>query len=1299
MARLGGHTTARALWTALVVIGAVAALVAACTMSPGPEPGRQVVPRPAAAPATEGPPLSKQTQADADRKSAGCVTCHTKTDSPSMHMATTVKLGCIDCHGGRVDVRLPAGAAKDSREYDEVKKQAHVEPRFPDAWRSSANPVRSYTLLNRESLEFLQFVNPGDLRVARRTCGPEGCHPAEVSQVEKSMMTTGPMLWAAALYNNGGYPIKQPRFGESYGPEGAPQRAVTVPLPTPEETAKKGVLPYLDPLPRFEITQPGNILRVFERGQRRPLELGVPTLDEDPGRPANRLSARGLGTLNRTDPVWLNLQKTRLFDPALSFLGTNDHPGDYRSSGCSACHVIYANDRSPVHSGPFARFGNLGRSDTADPTIPKGESGHPIKHVFTNSIPSSQCVVCHHHPGTTVTQSYFGYTWWDNETDGELMYPPTERRLAAWQVDAIQRANPEGSALRGLWSDPEFLANVVDLNPKLKRTQFADFHGHGWVFRGVYKQDRKGNLLDAKGSVVAHDDPERFKKAVHLKDIHLEKGMHCADCHFKQDVHGNGKLYGETRNAIEIDCIDCHGTMQQRTTLKTSGPAAPKGGTELAQLQTPFGQRRFVWRGDKLIQRSMVTKDLEWEVVQTADTVNPNSEWAKAHPGESLRSRLAKTLRKDGKTWGDVPDTEQELAHANARMTCFSCHTAWVTSCFGCHLPMKANERKPLLHNEGDVLRNWTPYNFQTLRDDVFMLGVDGTVTGNRVAPVRSACAVLVGSQNANREWVYAQQQTVSAEGFAGHAFSPFVPHTVRATETKMCTDCHVAAKNDNNAWMAQALMQGTNFYNFLGRYVYVAEGGHGFEAVAVTEREEPQAVIGSYLHEVAYPTGYGKHKERGSVLKESVHHRGRDVLGLFGRDEILSIQLRGEYLYTANGPGGFRAYDVAQVDQKGFSERIVTAPVSPLGQRFYVRTRYATAVASPTTLAVDPTRSRRPENQEQPIHPLYAYLYVTDREEGLVVIGNRAGSRNRPGVATLLDGDPTNNFLERAVTFNPGGILNGAVNLTIAGTYAYVLADRGLVVVSIDDPLKPRVVAEVGPPAIVKPRAVAVQFRYAFVTDAEGLKVADVTFPERPRLLPGAVVRLSDARGLYLARTYAYVAAGAQGLAIIDIERPERPVLDQLYTADGAINDARDVKVGMTNSSLFAYVADGKNGLRVIQLTSPRDTPGNFGFSPRPGPRLIATYPTRGPALAVSKGTDRDRAVDEGGNQIAVFNRLGSRPFNLAEMQRLYLRGGQLYAVSDEPPAPPRPPREELKKEEKEEEAPAPRLRRPGRE
>jgi len=1203
-------------------------------------------------------PLITQSQADADRKSAGCLTCHTATDEPTMHPSGTVRLGCLDCHGGDAETRAPAGAPPGSAPYDETKQRAHPQPRLPELWRSAANPIRPYTRWLQESPDYIRFVNPGDLRVAGETCGTAGCHAAEVQKVRTSMMTHGAMLWGAALYNNGSFPVKDYRFGESYGRDGRPQRLRTWPAPSREETRTKGVLPELAPLPRWEISQPGNVLRVFERGGRRRAEIGNPTREEEPGRPDAKLSDRGFGTLLRTDPVFLGLQKTRLLDPLLSLPGTNDQPGDYRGSGCTACHVIYANDRSPAHSGPYAAHGHQGRSATSDPTIPRDEPGHPIRHRFTRSIPSSQCIVCHIHPGTNMVATYLGYTWWDNEVEGERMYPPEQRRPSLEEQYRVWVRNPEGSAPRGRWSEPEFLEQVgsPEFNRQLKHTQFADFHSHGWIFRAVHKRDRQGRLLDADGSVVSFDDPERFEKAVHLKDIHLEKGMHCVDCHFLQDSHGNGKLYGETRNAVEIDCTDCHGTVRERARLATSGPAAPPGGTPLERLRTPWKQRRFYWKDARLWQRSMVEENREWEVVQVLDTITPGT------PHYSEKSRLAKTLRRDGRTWGDA-GKEAELAHPNSQMTCYGCHTSWTTSCFGCHLSMSANRKMPMLHNEGLETRNWTSYNFQVLRDDVFMLGRDGTVTGSRIAPVRSACAVLVSSQNQNREWLYYMQQTVSAEGFSGQAFSPYVPHTVRGRETKSCSDCHVSEQNDNNAWLAQVLLQGTNFVNHIGRTVYVATGEEGFQAVVVAEREEPPAVIGSDLHRLAYPDNYRQHLARGRELTEAYHHAGN----------VLDLQARGEYLYAALGDGGFRAYDVANIENKGFSERIVTAPVSPLGQRLYVKTRQAMAVGSPSTLALDPLRTRRPENEEQPIHLFYGFLYVADQEEGLVVIGDPDLQSQSPGVGTLLDGDPANNFLKRALAFNPDGVLTGARRLAFAGTYAYVLCNRGLVVVDLDNPLTPRVTAEVGAPALVEPRGLAVQFRYAFVVDREGVKVLDITALDRPRPVPGAVLPLEDARNIYTARTYAYVAGGKQGLVIVDIERPAQPRLDQVFTADGALNDTRDVKVGMTNASVFAYLADGRNGLRVVQLVSPEDTPGHYGFSPRPTPRLIATFHTHGPALAISEGIDRDRAVDETGHQLAVFGRRGSRPFNREEMQRLYLRDGRLYSVTDQPPAPPR--------------------------
>ena len=924
----------------------------------------------------------------------------------------------------------------------------------------------------------------------------------------------------------------------------------------------------------------------------------------------------------------INIHKTRLNDPHLSYFGTNEHPGDYRASGCSGCHVVYANDRDPLHSGGFAAYGNTGLSATGDPTIPKNEKGHPIKHQFTRAVPTSQCMSCHMHQPNSFVNTYLGYIMWDYESDAELLWPKEQRYpTEAEKREALAR-NPEGAAVRGLWSNVEFLERVSSLNPKAKHTQFADYHGHGWNFMAVYKRDRKGNLLDKDGNIVPFDDAEKFSKAVHLRDIHIERGMHCVDCHFSQDNHGNGQLYAEYGNTIEIECQDCHGSATSYTNLRTSGPAAPPGGNDLRLGTTPFGQRRFVWSNGKLIQRSMINPRQQWEVVQVKDTVTPG------HPRFNNKSHYAKTIQ----------NAQGGAAHSDAKMTCYACHTSWMTSCSGCHLPQEQNAKSEMNHYEGTETRNYASYNPQVIRTDTFMIGVNGTTKGKKIAPVRSSSALVLSSTNAFRQRIYIQQPPISAPGYSSQAFNPHVPHTVRTKETQGCGSCHITNENDNNAWMAQLLLQGTNFVNFIGRYVWVA-AEEAIEAVAVTEWDEPQAVIGSSLHKVVYPDYYANHQKNGKKLKEVYEHPSTGAR---------SIQMRGEWAYVAMGENGFYVYDVSNIDNKDFSERIVTAPVSPIGQRTFVKTKFASAVALPTTMPVDPTRKTAliPENQEQPMHPLYRYAYIADREEGLILVD----------VTTLHDGNPSNNFFTRAVTFNPGGALEGAESVYVAGRWVLVGAKKGLVIVDVDRPTQPRIVSTV--PEIHSATGINVQFRYAFVTDEKGLHSVDITDPARPRL--AATLPIEEAKNVYVARTYAYVAAGHNGLVIVDVERPERPVIDQ--TVKEGLHDVHDVKVASTNASAFAYVADGEEGLKIFQLTSPQWTPWYAGFSPRPVPKLIAKKKLEGPALAISKGLDRDRAVDESGYQVSVFNRIGARPMTLPEMQRLFLRDGKIYTVSETP-------------------------------
>jgi hypothetical protein len=1283
----------------------VLALAAGCALaSPVLAASSEETPVPRVYQATPPAPRA-QTPMQAMAKSDGCLTCHTATDQASMHANPGVVLGCVDCHGGDPKVRAPAGsvqraaaghgeghgangaahdgpaegvhkiAAKPAAaggeaghagdghggghaEYDpayrDAMDRAHVLPTLPVTWHypDSANPERTYTALNKESPEFIRFMNPSDYRVVDEACG--ACHKPIIEAAKRSIMATGAMLFGGASYNNGILPYKRYILGESYTRDGEPGK-LEHPGPIDEKAAARGALPMMLPLPQWNITPNPDPFRVFERGGRNIItqfpDIGIPSAVgqlqrlEEPGRPDIRQSNRGTGTGIRISIPVLNIHKTRLNDPLMWFMGTNDQPGDYRNSGCAACHVVYANDRDPRHSSVWAKYGHDGTSHSKDPTIPKGKPGHPVQHAFTSAIPTSQCMVCHMHQPNMFMNTMLGYTMWDYESDAPLMWPEQAQELPLDVQRKTLDRNPEAAVVRGKWADVDFLKKVwTDVNPKAKDTQFADYHGHGWNFRAIFKRDRKGNLLDKDGRLVPNDAPDKFERAVHMSSIHVDVGMQCIDCHFQQDGHGNGNLYGEVADAVEIGCKDCHGTATAYPTLRTSNPAAPPGGHDLSLLRNPDGRRRFEWVDGKLYQRSMTDPNVEWEMSLVKDTVDPS------HPGYNAKSARAKLMGKGtSMAWGTGIAPDQH-AHGDDNMTCYACHTSWTTSCGGCHLPVEANWKTARHHYEGGETRNWASYNPQVARDEMFQLGKHDSTKGGIIAPVRSSSALVLSSTNINRERIYVQQPPISASGYSSQAFAPHYPHTERKTETKTCTDCHVSEANDNNAIMAQLLLLGTNFVNFVGFNAYVGADG-GVEAVNVTEWDEPQAVIGSYLHRYAYPDRYARHEANGRELQTS--------FAQYSGGPARCVQLRGEYLFAAEGPQGTTAYDVASIANKGVSDRILKAPVSALGQGLHIDSTDATCVVLPTNQPINTKKNEgelmRVANEEQPFHPIYKYAFITDSVEGLIATD----------VDTIHDQDARNNHFTRALTWNEGGVLDGARHLTIAGHYFYVAADRGIVVLDMDDPLRPKVVATLPMRDV---RATAVQFRYLFALDAEGMKVVDVTHPDRPRVVEGAAVPLRDAHRVYVARTYAYVAAGPEGLVIVDVERPERPFVYARYTADGTLNDTRDVVVATTNASLIGYVADGRNGLKVLQLTSPEIQPNFYGFSPEPKPRVIATKATRRPALALSKGLDRDRAVDETGHQMAVFGRLGSRPFNKKEMEQLYLDAtGAPWAVTDE--------------------------------
>ena len=121
-------------------------------------------------------------------------------------------------------------------------------------------------------------------------------------------------------------------------------------------------------------------------------------------------------------------------------------------------------------------------------------------------------------------------------------------------------------------------------------------HGRG---RDARRRSRSSTAT-GEGRASRARSPSRDGVPVHLMDIHLEKGMHCVDCHFVQDVHGNTQaLTAKCGRRSRSSASTATAPSRKRATLRTSGPAAsdvdarhaePRG-RNLAALRTPSGKR------------------------------------------------------------------------------------------------------------------------------------------------------------------------------------------------------------------------------------------------------------------------------------------------------------------------------------------------------------------------------------------------------------------------------------------------------------------------------------------------------------------------------------------------------------------------------------------------------------------------------------------------------------------------------------------------------------------------------------
>ena len=471
-------------------------------------------------------------------------------------------------------------------------------------------------------------------------------------------------------------------------------------------------------------------------------------------------------------------------------------------------------------------------------------------------------------------------------------------------------------------------------------------------------------------------------------------GMQCVDCHFAQDAHGNGHIYGEVAAAIEIDCADCHGTADA---LPDAAHLGPGGAAAAARDHDACCARRTAASASSGAAASSSSARRSIPDARVGDVAGEGHGRRRATRDYNEKAARAKLMAR-GSSTARAAGARRAGGRARARRRQDDL----------LHLP-------PLVDDE---LRRLPPADPGQLEDrapplrgrrDAQLRHLQPAGGARRHVPARPprpgegrqdrAGALVLGAgavldQRQPRAHLHPAAAGRGERLLSSQAFTPHYPHTERKTETKSCTDCHLSAANDNNAIMAQLLLHGTNFVNFVGFNAWVGDERH-VEAVQVTEWDEPQAVIGSYLHRYAYPDWFAAHEKRGRALPEAHDHRD-------ARARRAASQLRGEYLYAAEGAGGMRVYDVAIDRQQGrlaaHRHRAVLA-ARPRHPRRHRATRPAwrcrpTSRSRPARNAGRPDARRRTRSSRSTRST--ATRSITDAEEGLILVERRHARRRR---------------------------------------------------------------------------------------------------------------------------------------------------------------------------------------------------------------------------------------------------------------------------------------------------------------
>ncbi|HEX5051649.1 MAG TPA: hypothetical protein VFZ65_07760 [Planctomycetota bacterium] len=711
--------------------------------------------------------------------SESCMKCHNGSqhddyagsglENPHQFPGDAEVLKCTVCHGGNpngVDAassHVPPPPEIGDRQFQD--NDAHAW--FNKLTLAGIDKMADYTVngVTYTGIDYLQFLNPSDLRVTRQARGCGQCHQEHSDGVSRGPIASSMGIFSGSFYAVGmqnAIPAHQGLFEDNAADYA--WRAVDDPSYTPATTTPGRVGQLIEP-PVWSSRSTQGAAYLFRNQAFTRNNL---VTDVNPN--------GSVVTGSRLAKLYQEMVAFTCGDCHLGSSGANNRYADFRPSGCAGCHMPYSLD---------------GRSRSRDPNVPKTEPFDPDQ----IRDPERAHVRSHRIRGVARTLSN-GVTVQgiDDVTCAGCHQGSNRMVMQYWGI----RLDQNQDVRRGF----QYPANPVTFRTTRLDTRLFDPVVDNNTFNG---RNANQYLLFEDYDGDGRDDTPA--------DVHYEAGMGCIDCHGSVDLHGNvaaanaGDIVSRMGHAVTIRCEDCHGT--------ASAPAVTTIGTDYSGNQVSLAvdsegnALRHVerdssgdyWLTSKLDGRRHYIRQVH-DVIVDSGKIDPTT-------GQPVYTAMGSYAmgRDDSLAGTGLGPQQTGGAHAGFShldsMNCASCHSSWSNSCIGCHLEGQYDEGNNFSNITGERIvfkQRFAEFVYQSPVPFSLGIGMDNKI---RTSATNTKVFFRYTDINGDRTPVFAftDRNGGGANPAAGHpslGHNAFLAHSIRGRVTatnegpRYCVSCHL---------------------------------------------------------------------------------------------------------------------------------------------------------------------------------------------------------------------------------------------------------------------------------------------------------------------------------------------------------------------------------------------------------------------------------------------------------------------------------------------------------------------------